>query len=333
MVILALLLACVPFAWNDPVRGPSAKHPEAVRALALSPDRGRVTSLSGDGQVIVWDVKTQKDVFAFPSVRSAVAMCWLQPGKLITVGAGGLANIDPVAGKVLTLKKIERRTDAGAISPDGRFAVVGNTHFNGALLDVETGNSLKPYPAPAEWSYAMDVSADSSLLAIGGRNPDPDAITLLETKNFTMLRQWPTQLKDAFGLRFAPNGKLLAGVGDSNVVKVWNVADGSLVQSFSLAQPGGVAVCFSPDSKYVAVCCGVPVQQLAPSHSDSSPQQPSPSSKKATSYVQVWNLETKQEVWRSPALTTWGTSIVFAENHRLVTGHQDGTVRFWAVPH
>ncbi len=332
MIYPLLLSLLLPLSPADPVRPLPIRHPEAVVGLALCPDRAQFASLSRDGLVILWDIKTRKDLNSFSSPRSAVAIQWLQPRKLVTAGSMGLATLDPVAGKVLSLNTINQRTDAGAISPDGRFAAVGNTHFVGQLLSVETGNSLKPYPAPAEWTYAMDISADSTLLAIGGRNPDPDAITLLETKEFTTIRQWPIKLKDAFGLRFSPNHQYLASVGDGDVVKLWNVADGSLAQSYPLAQPGAIAVCFSPDGKRLAVSSGVPVQRLAPSHFDINPQEQANAIKPTASFVQVWNLVTNKEVWRSEALTTWATSLMLLPNGCLVAGSQDGSVRFWTLP-
>lgn len=332
-MITSLLLSLLFMSTGpvDPVRPDTPRHREPVVGLALSPEGKQVASLSRDGVLFVWNAKTQKAVFEMTTPRLAVAVRWLQPTKLITVGSMGLANVDAVAGKLLTVKRIGQRTDAGAISPDGRFAAVGNTHFVGQLINVETGASLMPYPAPSEWSYAMDVSSDSSLLAIGGRNPDPDSITLLETKNFKAVRHWPTQLKHAFGLRFSPNGKLLCSVGDANVVNVWNVAHGTLMHSLPLAQPGAVAVCFSDDSQYLAACCGVPVNQLGPNHFDVNPGDRSTVDKPTTSFVQVWNLETKLEVWRSESLKSWATSMIFIGNDCLVTGHQDGEVRFWRV--
>lgn len=316
----------------DPVRPWSSKHPDAVLGLALSPDNKQLASLSRDGQVLIWDVKTQKVIHDFTSPRLAVALAWPEASTLYSIGSMGLANIQPTAGKILTLKRIERRIDAGVISPDGRFAAVGNTHFVGQLLNASSGERLMPYPAPTEWSYAMAVSPDSKLLAIGGCNPGPDAITLLETKGFTTVRGWPTKLKDAFGLRFAPNGKLLASVGDSDVVKLWNVADGSLAQSFPLAQHGAVAVAFSPDNKYLVVCSGVPVKQLSPNHFDINHNDNSKTSKPIASYLQLWSLETNKVIWRSDALTTWATSVTFLPTGQFVTGNQDGTVRFWIMP-
>jgi WD40 repeat protein len=329
LLLLTLWLFLTPV---DPVQPHPPKHREAVMGLSLSPDGKQVASLSRDGLLYLWDVKAQTAVQEIVTPRLAVALRWLQPGKLITVGSMSLANIDPRAGKVLTMKRIDQRSEAGAITPDGRFAAVGNTHFVGRLLNVETGEAIKPYPAPSEWSYAMDITADSSLLAIGGRNPGPDTITLVETKDFTTVRHWPTHLKNAFGLRFAPDGKSLVSVGDDEEVKVWNGADGSLAQSFPLSQPGAFAACFSPDSKYLAVCCGVPVKQLAPSHFELHPNGTTPSDRVKGSFVQVWNLKTKQEVWRSEPLTTWATSILFIANDRIVTGHYDGRVQFWVIP-
>ncbi|HWB04048.1 MAG TPA: hypothetical protein VG796_13555 [Verrucomicrobiales bacterium] len=320
--LLALLLTLVSAVAAEPL---PPKHPEAVVAIALSPDRTQAASLSRDGLIIIRDCKTGKEVRGFSSPRLAVSMRWLQQGKLITAGASGLAHIDPDSGKVLTLQPYNKRADTGAISPDGRFAAVANTHFTGHLFDIETGAALKPYPAPAESSFAMDISNDGKLLAIGGRGPDPDTLTFIETKGFTTVRQWPAALPAAFALCFSPDGKFLASAGDSEVLKVWKVDNGSLVRTLTLARPGALAVGFSPDGQSLAVCSGVPVKQLGPGHLTlTSGTPPSP-----VSSLQVWNLTSWKETWHSDTFSVWATCLLWLDAAHLCSGHADGTVRFW----
>lgn len=315
----------------DPVRPLEGRHPQAVLGLAVSPSGGQMASLSRDGTILIWDLKSQRPLARHSVSKLALTIIWPQPDRLVTVGAMAFEVLDTNTGKISVKHTIGKRSDAGAISLDGRFAAVGNTHFTGRIMDAVTGKSLKPYPSTVEWSYAMDVSADNSLLAIGGCSPDDDSISLYETKGFTSQRHWQTKLKGAVGLRFSPNSKLIACSGLGDVAKVWKIEDGSLLHSFSVAHTHAPTLGFSSDSRLLVVCSGVPSFQLYPHHYDYAPPEDAKNDK-PTPILQCWNLATKEEIWRSEMFSSWATSLRFVNNRSFITGHYDGTVRFWELP-
>jgi WD40 repeat protein len=329
-IMLTTLFLFLSIVTTDPVRPLTSKHAEPVLGLAVSPDRTQLASLSRDGTILIWDIKAQREMHRFTTSKLARTIAWPELRRLLTAGSLGVDVVDPATGKVQASHRVGQRSDAAAISPDGRFAAVANTHFTGMLIDTTTGKSIKPYPAPSESTYAMDISSDSGLLALAGRSPDPDAITLLETKTFTAVLQWQTRLKDAVGLRFAPNNQLLASTGDSDVVNLWHVADGTLAYTLPLAQPRAATLGFSPDSRCLVACSGVPAFQLAPHHYGYIPPD-SARHDKGTPTLQCWDLTTRKQTWRSPTLASWATSILFLDDRRFVTGHYDGTLRFWDV--
>src|SRR5689334_495810 len=56
----------------------------------------------------------------------------------------------------------------------------------------------------------------------------------------------------AFGVAFAPDGKLLASGGDDRVIRLWDAATGDEVRTFTGHTDGVNAVAFSPDGKALA---------------------------------------------------------------------------------
>lgn len=328
--MMPLLLALVLPA-PDPVRPAHAQHPTAVKSLTLSPDLSQLASLSRDGTILIWDIKTRKELRRFASSNLALCLAWLQPSQLVALGAITLDSFDPATGKLLARHKVGQRSDCAALASDGRFAAVANTHFAGKLLDPATGNEIKPFPAPSEWTYAMDASPDSRLLALAGNNPDSDGIAILETSRFTNLREWPTRQKHSVALRFSPDGKLLASAGAPNVVKLWNTADGSQAGSLQLAHTHAASLAFSPDGSMLLVCSGVPPHQLLPHHFD-YPLPDDARNVKTTPQLQCFSLKNNEELWHSPTLPAWASAIHFINNTRFVTGHYDGTIQFWDLP-
>jgi len=325
---MIFLLATI-LAIADPVG--SSKHPQAVVGLAVSPAGDQLASLSPDGVVLIWDLKTSHELRRWNVSRLAVTIAWPQSDRLIAVGAIAVDVLDPTTGKSVLRHEVGQRTDAAAVSPDGRFVAAANTHFVGRLIDVATGKPLCPFPAPEESTYAMAVSPDSALLALTSRNPDPETITLLETRTFSSVRHWPTGLTDAVGLCFSPDGQLLASAGEGNEIKLWALTGGDAKRIFTMALPGAVALDFSRNSRRLAVGCGVPVPPLRPNSYAQSLTE-TISRVQSRPLIQCFDVATGKEVWSSPTLKSWVTSIRFLPDGRLVTGHNDGTVRFWDQP-
>ena len=59
---------------------------------------------------------------------------------------------------------------------------------------------------------------------------------------------------DQPGMKFSPDGKLLATGGYGTQAKLWDAATGAIVRSLDMgAAPGGLSVAFSPDGKQIAV--------------------------------------------------------------------------------
>src|SRR5262245_53041949 len=118
----------------------------------------------------------------------------------------------------------------------------------------------------------------------------------------------PTPLRHSehvLSVRYSPCGKLIVSGGMNRPAKVWDAVTGAELRTLTGAVGWSLAI--SPDGKLIA-------------------------SGGADRLVHLWNLETGAEL---PALSghdhsVW--SVVFTPDGRLVSGGEDGTVRFWDVP-
>ena len=101
------------------------------------------------------------------------------------------------------------------------------------------------------WVRAMEFSADGQTIITGGY--DGRLIW------WPVAGEKPTPIRaiDAHqgwirSLAISPNGELLASVGNDLVVRIWKVADGSLVQEFAGGHPRHIyGVAFHPDGKHL----------------------------------------------------------------------------------
>ncbi len=60
-------------------------HGEGISAIALSPDATRLSSVSSDGTLRVWDVATGASVLTVPSTDSVYGTAWSADGRRIAM--------------------------------------------------------------------------------------------------------------------------------------------------------------------------------------------------------------------------------------------------------
>jgi uncharacterized protein with WD repeat len=115
----------------------------------------------------------------------------------------------------------------------------------------------------------VDFSADGNMLASCG---DDSTIKLWDTRNWNLIRTISEGLEHTYACKLSPDGKqILSGSRDLSTfgkllqsvlgetegnkgvtVRLWNVADGRLIQSFAEHSNEVHSVAFSPDSKWIA---------------------------------------------------------------------------------
>lgn len=171
------------------------------------------------------------------------------------------------------------------------------TAANAALITstLELSNTLV---GPAQFS------PDGALLALG----IDDTISLRKADLSGQVRSLRGSRGSVFALAFSPDGRLLASSAvDENVVRVWDVAGGTLLQTLS-GHTGWVrGLAFSPDGTL-----------LASGATDAS--------------VRLWDPASGRQVRVLSGHTDWIGAVAFApDGQSLVSSSRDGTLRLWDV--
>ena len=121
----------------------------------------------------------------------------------------------------------------------------------------------------------------------------------------------------ALGLRFSPDGSLLASGGYGSHVKIWDVR--RCAERMTLPEHEGVvaSLAFSPDGRTLAVGHGVLGQA-------------------EEAYVALWSTATWEELFRLPAGIAHVRAVAFSADGKTLAAAGDnsvlgepGTVRFW----
>jgi WD40 repeat protein/serine/threonine protein kinase len=159
------------------------------------------------------------------------------------VRTGELRRTLPMPFKVLSL----------AASADGRWLAAGSdedAEHRLAILDAATGQVQHTITASThQWIQQLAFSPSSKLLAVAGHDA---TLRLFDPESGQEVRSWnhgfPIDL-----VAFHPGGSILATAGlESNTVRFWNPADGTMLHPFTGHRKGIQGLAFSPDGKSFA---------------------------------------------------------------------------------
>ncbi|MES2717468.1 MAG: TIR domain-containing protein [Pseudomonadota bacterium] len=221
-------------------------HGAALTAVAFSADSRLLASADEAGQVLLWDVATQKPLGSLPAPHqgrvSALAF-HPQQALLATAGADGQLRLwnpatrQPVGGP---LPGPDQPLRSLAFSPDGRLLAAGGggtVVMTGQLLlwaldqpQAPRRPAVAPHGRPIE---SLAFSPDGSTLASGGAD---GRLVLWDVASLQPRQQWEGH--PVASLAFSADGQTLASGGDSRIgtrsivrqpfgLILWDVASGT----------------------------------------------------------------------------------------------------------
>ncbi len=250
-------------------RWPHIARQQGISSIAFSRDGKNIVTGHGDinyssvpGAVRLWETATSKEVREFSGPPGPVFGIALTPDSKTVIAAGwepGVWLWDAASGK-------ERRRlvkDKGqawrklALSPDGKRLVVQNPTGMAELWDLERGKLL--HQLLSSGLSAQSFSPDGRVLALGVGD---DTIGLYDADTGKLQRQFTgrpvrvgftlTPLPPLHIVAFSPNGRTLASLGASNIVRLWDARRGKELFWLMGHKDYADSAAFSPDGKMLA---------------------------------------------------------------------------------
>lgn len=215
----------------------SQQLPNGIDAIVASPAGLQWAVLEGDGSLVIGEVATGKETHRIPKVippqlELSGAFAFSPAGTLVAVGgrSKGEESFDEVY--VLTVPRGELRTvlrgpgymaNPLAFSPDGSLLATTGTHGLVRVWETRTGELRHTFDGDVGAIGVLAFSPDGKLLAVGGG----------EHRNI-----------------FAP-------ADQRGMVSLWDVATRKRLRTFKANRSIIASMAFSPDSKHLAVACGL----------------------------------------------------------------------------
>jgi len=286
-------------------------------ALAVSPD-GRLVAVTlgqystpTSRRTLVKDLETGSLLWQYSEYNMGISLAFSPDSQYLITAAHGKATLhDARSGEVLRrfLVKGGRSNWGTSFSPDGSFVAVADGHTV-RLFDVKNEDAPAIVCSGLERSqgaYAVSFHPTEPIVAVATRSM---GVTLHDYATGDLITQLSTP-GDTRGVRFRPDGRMLAAAGysqhDQGCLRIWDYVDGVFELRHERFDRAGSRTNFefSADGQAIAVWGGA-------------------------SAVRLLNCNDLRTLASYPAHSYTRDLVFLPDSRRFITCGSDGRVRLW----
>ena len=219
-------------------------HSLLVYSAEFSRDGKYIVSASNDGDMRLWDVKSESCIRKFKhSGRVHYATFSPDGNRILSISDGKVRIWDVKTGNV----KIEfDGFRSASFSPNGKI-IATSTRDKVNIHNAFTGRRIASLTGHSNSVSSIRFSPDGQVLATSS---DDETIRIWDVKTWKCINVLEGHKDFVNSVSFSPDGDNLVSASSDNTIKIWNLKNGELLNSFMLP---GEASCasYSPDGNSI----------------------------------------------------------------------------------
>jgi len=229
-------------------------HKSQVIKLAFVPSGDILASVSADGTLNLWNVKTGKLVKTLSDPKDSFGAFALSDNGTLLAKSGQNNSVriyDLVNNKaLLTLKGHTDFINQMVFSPDGKYLATVSDDRSLILWDVATGKVAGKNSGFTDSVLSADFSPSGGLLVTGDASGMVNHWTIPALKPLANI-QANKPNEEVNSVSFSPNGNWIATSGSSDFLKLWNTDLSDTDKDLATTYKNVYATAFSPDSLWL----------------------------------------------------------------------------------
>ena len=207
---------------------------ENANGVAFSPDGHSVAATGYQGRTLVWDVSSGRLRHSLVHTGKFLYKVAFSPDGSLILSAGdsdGPKVWDAATGHLVRNLEAAKYSRAAVFSPDGRSIAAGGNGFV-ALIDPATGAALPRSSTPTGKSnVGISALSNDQWLVVG-----PAGLTVWDAEKGQLVQAFepkPGSARKWFTAKDERGRSLVATSTAQHTIKLWDMTDGSLVQTFA----------------------------------------------------------------------------------------------------
>jgi WD40 repeat protein len=224
-------------------------HGRHAQCVAFTADSRRLLSAGQDAAIRVWSVPRFTPAGVLTGHANSVNHLAFAPGgkRLATNSTDGSVRVWSFP-KGECLHTFEKQT-GGVYSPDGAHLVTVAPNNRLTVWETRRYSQVAAWPAPDKRVTPLAFAPDGQTLLVGGTGP----IHRLTFPDGAALSSLTGHKTIIMGLRFSPDGSLLASTGYDGSLRLWSTAAWDEVRAVPLKTAGIFQIAWAPGGETVAI--------------------------------------------------------------------------------